>query len=162
MEVLVLALALAVMVVGLVGVVVPVMPGLLLVWLAACGSLLWQATDAAGWVVAGVLTVLFALGTVATVYLPARRGRAGGLTAKTLATVVVGALVGLVVIPVVGLLVGATVGLYLGERARLGEHAAAWGSTLDVLRAYGVGVLVELLIGITMIATWAVAVVVRL
>ena len=162
MELLVLVLALVVMLVGLVGVVVPVMPGLLIVWLASVGTLLWQGTDITGWVLAGVLTVLFGLGTAATLYLPARTGRRGGLTAGTLGAVFAGALVGFVVVPVAGLLLGAAAGLYLGERLRLGGHQPAWASTVSVLRAYGVGVLVELVIGITMIGLWAGAVLLRL
>ena len=162
MELLVLAIALLAMLVGMVGVVVPVMPGLLVVWLAGCATLLWQAPDVAGWVVAGVLTVLFGLGTAATIYLPTRRGRASGLTWRTGAVVLLGAVIGVVVLPVAGLLVGALVGLYLGERVRLRGHAAAWASTSQVLRAYGAGVLVELVIGVMMIGIWAVAVLVRL
>jgi uncharacterized protein len=161
-ELLVFGLVLVVMVVGLVGVVVPVMPGLLIVWLAGVVTLLWQGADAAGWVVAGVLTVLFGLGTAATIYLPARTGRRGGLSAGTLGAVIAGALVGFVVVPVVGLLLGAAVGLYLGERLRLGSHRPAWASTGSVLRAYGAGVLVQLAIGVTMIGVWIVAVLVRL
>jgi uncharacterized protein len=161
-ELLVLGLALAMMVVGMLGVVVPVMPGLLLVWLAACLSLLWQAGDATGWALVGMQTVLFALGTVATVYLPARTGRAGGLGARSAAITLLGAGLGFVLVPVIGLLLGAAVGLYLGERSRLGGHEAALASTGQVLRAYGVGVLVELLLGTVMIATWLVAVLLRL
>ena len=162
MELLVLALALVAMLLGLVGVVVPVMPGLLIVWLAGVGTLLWQEADLTGWFVAGVLTVLFGLGTAATLYLPARTGRRGGLTAGTVGAVLAGALVGFVVVPVAGLILGAAVGLYLGERLRLGGHQQAWASMWTVLRAYGVGVLVELVIGITMIGLWAVVVVLRL
>jgi uncharacterized protein len=161
MDLLVLLLALAVMLVGLVGAVVPVVPGLLLVWAAAVASILWQGTDAAGWAVAGVLTVLFAVATVATVYLPTRRGRQGGVPASTLGYTVLGAAVGFVVVPVVGLLLGAGLGLYLGERRRLGDHERAWASTGRVARAYGAGVAVQLVVGVTMILIWGVAVTVR-
>jgi uncharacterized protein len=157
-----LLLAFLVMVVGLVGVVVPVMPGLLLVWLAGVGSLLWQATDVLAIVVGGLLTGLFALGTAATVVLPARRGRRGGLGGSTLGFTIVGAAVGVVVVPVVGLLLGAVVGLYLGERRRLGDHEPALRSATAVLRAYGLGVLVELTLGVVMIAIWGAAVLARL
>lgn len=162
MELLILGLALAVMVVGMLGVVVPVMPGLLLVWLAACLSLLWQAGDTTGWMLVGLQTVLFALGTVATIYLPARTGRAGGFGARSAATTLLGAALGFVLVPVIGLLLGAAVGLYLGERSRLADHDAGLASTGQVLRAYGLGVLVELVLGTVMIATWLVAVLLRL
>jgi uncharacterized protein len=160
-EPLLVALALAVMVVGLVGVVVPVLPGLLLVWLASAGTMLYVGTDAAGWIVAVLLTVLFALGSGATIWLPARQGRRGGVPLRSLLTALVGAVVGFVVIPVVGFPIGAFVGLLLGEQQRHGDWQVATASVGQVLRAYGIGVVVEVVVGVIMIATWLVALVMR-
>jgi uncharacterized protein len=161
MEPLLGALALLVMLVGLVGVVVPVLPGLLLVWVASAGTMLYLGTDAAGWAVAGVLTLLFALGTGATIWLPARQGRRGGVPLRSLVAAGVGAVIGFFVIPVVGFLIGAFAGLLLGEQQRLGDWQPALASVGQVLRAYGIGVVVELVVGVTMIGIWLVAVVVR-
>jgi uncharacterized protein len=161
MEPLLGALALLVMLVGLMGVVVPVLPGLLLVWVASAGTMLYLGTDAAGWAVAGVLTLLFALGTGATIWLPARQGRRGGVPLRSLVAAGVGAVIGFFVIPVLGFLIGAFVGLLLGEQQRLGDWQPALASVGQVLRAYGIGVVVELVVGVTMIGIWLVAVVVR-
>ncbi|TVR21937.1 MAG: DUF456 domain-containing protein [Nitriliruptor sp.] len=161
MEAVVLGIAFLVMLVGLVGVVVPVLPGLLIVWLVGVTSLLWQGTDGAAWLVAAWLTGLFALGTLATVLLPARRGREAGATTASFVTALLGAVLGFFVLPVAGFLVGFVVGLLLGERGRLGEWEAARRSTLSVLRGYGIGVLIELVLGVTMVGSWLVAVVVR-
>lgn len=161
MEPLLIVLALLVMLVGMAGVVIPVLPGLLLVWLAGVSTTLWVATDTSGWAVAATLTVLFALGSAATIWLPARQGRQGGASWTSLATAMLGAGVGFFVIPVVGLLVGGLVGLLVGEWRRLGDGSAAWSSTLQVLRAYGVGVLIELVIGAAMIGIWLVAALTR-
>ena len=162
MEAVVLAIALLVMLVGLVGVVVPVLPGLLIVWLVGVASVLWQGTDTAGWLVAAWLTVLFGLGTLATVLLPARRGREAGTTTASFVTALVGAVLGFFLLPVAGFLLGFVAGLLLGERGRLGEWAAARRSTLAVLRGYGLGVLLELVLGVTMVGSWIVAVLVRI
>jgi uncharacterized protein len=161
MEPLLGVLALLVMLVGLVGVVVPVLPGLLLVWLASAGTMLYVGTDAAGWAVAGVLTLLFALGTGATIWLTARQGRRGGVPLSSLLSALAGAVAGFFVIPVVGFLIGAFAGLLLGERRRLGDWQPATSSVGQVMRAYGIGVVVELVVGVTMIGIWLVAVVVR-
>jgi uncharacterized protein len=158
---LVVALAIAAMLVGLVGVVVPVMPGLLVVWGVAVGTTLWVAADVTGWLIVVVLTVLFALGTAATLYLPARQGRRGGAPVGSLVAAALGAVVGFVVIPVAGFLLGAFGGYLLAEHRRLGEWGPAWSSLGTVMRAYGVGVVVELTLGLTMIAVWAAAAVLR-
>lgn len=161
MEVLVLGLAFLLMVVGLVGVLVPVLPGLVIVWGVGVASILWQGADPVGWTVVGVLTVLFAAGSAATIVLPARRGREAGATPRSLAAVVLGAIIGFLVLPVFGLLLGALAGLYLGEWQRLGERAAAGASTRAVLTAYGLGVLLELVLATIMLGIWLIAVIAR-
>jgi uncharacterized protein len=158
---LLIALALVVMLVGLIGVVVPVLPGLLLVWVAGAGTMLYLGTDAAGWGVAGLLTLLFLIGSGATIWLPARQGRRGGVPMRSLLAALVGAVVGFFVLPVIGFLVGAFVGLLLGEKQRHGGWDPAFASVRNVLRAYGIGIVIELVVGVTMIGIWIVAVVLR-
>lgn len=155
------ALAIVVMLIGMAGIVIPVLPGLLLVWMATVGTLLVQGMDPVGWTMAVVLTALFAAGTAATILLPARQGRRGGAPPATFALAGVGAVVGFFVIPVLGLLVGTLLGLFLGERLRLRDNRDAVAATGRVLRAYGMGVLVEAMIGVTMIGVWAITVVLR-
>jgi uncharacterized protein YqgC (DUF456 family) len=148
------------MLVGLVGTVVPLLPGLLLVWAA---GLLWVLADGGGlarWTVLGVLTVLLVVGTVAKYALPGRRAQAEGAPATTLMLGVTGMVVGFFIIPVVGLVVGGVLGVYVAERGRLGNHASAWASTRRVLVAAGIGAIVEIGAGLVMIAVWLVGVLV--
>lgn len=147
------------MLVGLVGVVVPVLPGLLLVWGA---GVTWAWLDGGGarWAVAVLLTVLLVAGTTAKYALPARRASAEGAPRHTLALGAVGAVVGFFLIPVVGVVVGGVGAVYLAEVQRLGEAGAAWRSTRAVLVGVGIGVLVELATGLVMVASWGVAAVV--
>ena len=129
--------------VGLVGVVVPVLPGAVLVWAAI---LVWAlATKTTlGWVVLAVATVSVAAVQVVKYVIPDRRLRAGGVPRRS---IVLGGLLGLVgffVIPVVGLVLGFLAGVYLSERQRLREHDAAWRATILAAKAAGVSILVEL------------------
>jgi uncharacterized protein len=158
---LLVVLALLGMVVGLLGVVVPVMPGLLLVWAIGVGTTLWVGTDAVGWGVAALLTLLFAGGGAATIWLPARQGLRGGVPLRSLVVAAVGAVVGFFVVPVLGFLLGGFGALLLAEQQRLGGWQPATSSVGQVLRAYGIGVVIELLVGVTMIAIWLVATLVR-
>ncbi len=151
-----LVVALAV-VVGLVGVVVPVLPGLLLVW-AAIAVWSTERQDERAWVVLAVVTALLAVGQVVKVVLPGRRlARAGVPGRTTLAGAGLG-VVGFFVLPVVGLPVGFVLGVYLAERARLHRHDLAWPSTLLALSAVGWSVLIELVTGALMAGTWFAAV----
>jgi uncharacterized protein YqgC (DUF456 family) len=139
---------------GIVGVVLPVLPGLILVWAA---GLWWAVADGGGagrWTVLTVMTGLLAAGTVAKYILPARATAAAGAPWTTLAAGAVGAVAGFFFIPVVGLPVGGVAGVYLAELARLGNWRRAVGSTRAALVAFGIGVLIELAAGVAMALTW--------
>lgn len=151
-------LVLLLMLVGVVGVLVPVLPGLLLVW--AAGLLwVWQDGGGAGRIAAGVLmTGLFVAGTVAKYVLPARSATGAGAPRSTLALGALGAVVGFFVVPVLGVLVGGVGAVFLAELARLHDSRAAGRSTWAVLRAVGLGMLVELAAALLIVGTWLVAV----
>jgi uncharacterized protein YqgC (DUF456 family) len=143
-----------VMAVGLAGVLVPVLPGLLLVWGA---GLVWTIADGGGaarWTVFGVLTALFVGATVAKYALPARSAAARGAPRTTLLAGAAGTVVGFFVIPVVGAPIGGVAGIYLAEYARLREARAALVATKAALVAIGIGVLIELGVGVIMVLTW--------
>lgn len=144
------------MLVGLVGVVVPGLPGTALVLAAGIGWAVLVAEDGtARWVVVGVMAALFVIGMVLKYALPGRRLK-GELPRSTLLTGAVGAVIGLVLLPPLGLLIGGVVGVYVGEVRRLGPGAPARQSTVQVLKAIGVGVLAELGAAVLMVGTWLV------
>jgi uncharacterized protein len=129
--------------VGLVGVVVPVLPGALLVWAAVAVWALLTGS-APGWAVLAVATTSIGAAQVVKYVIPDRRLRAAGVPRRS---IVIGGLLGVLgffVIPVVGLVIGFLGGVYLAERRRLGGHAAAWQSTVLAVRAAGLAVMVEL------------------
>lgn len=153
----VLALLGLAMAVGLVGVVVPVLPGLLLV---AAAGLVWaiMAEGAVPWVVFAAMMLVLAVGTVAKYVLPGRRLKQVGAPTSTLVLGGIGAIAGFFLIPVVGLPIGAILGIYLGELRRLSSGQAAWRSTLTTAKAIGVGMLIELAAGLVAAAIWLVSV----
>ena len=148
------ALAIAV---GLVGVVVPVLPGALLV-LGAILVWAWDGGSSTGWVVFAVATSFIALGSIVKYVVPGRRLKEHGIPGSTL---VLGGLIGVVgffVIPVIGLVIGFVLGVYLAELRRLGS-TAAWPATKHAVRAVGVSILIELAATLLAAATWALGVV---
>ena len=139
--------------VGLVGVLVPVLPGLLLVW-AAVTVWAFAESSATGWVVLALVTALLAVGTVVKYVVPGRRLRQAGIPWTSTAAGGVLGLVGFFVLPVLGLLIGFVLGVYLAERARLGADRPAWESTRQALVAAGWSLLIELAAGVAMAITW--------
>ena len=145
------------MLVGTVGIVVPVLPGLFLVWGA---TLVWalERQDGPGWLVLGVATVLYAVGLVAQYLLPGRRMRSAGVQGWIVAVALVVAVLGFFVVPVVGAPLGFVLAIYLLERVKHHEHAAAWRATAQAIRAVALNIGIELATAFAIIATWAVAV----
>jgi uncharacterized protein len=149
-----------VVVVGLVGIVVPVLPGLLLVW-AAVAVWCTERQDATGWIVLAVVTALALAGTALKYLLPGRRMRTEGVPTLTMVAGGALGLVGFFVVPVVGLFLGFVLGVYLAERRRLRQHDAAWASTVVALKAAGWSMLIELLTGMLIAGTWLTALLVN-
>lgn len=139
--------------VGVVGVLVPVLPGLILV---LAGIAVWAVprNDAVGWTVLGVAVLIVVLGSVAKYLLPGRRLREAGVPARTLVLGGVLGVVGFFVIPVVGLFLGFVLGVYLGELSRLRDRARAWPATRQALAAVGWSILIELATALLATATW--------
>jgi uncharacterized protein len=142
---------------GIVGVVVPVLPGALLAW-AAIAVWAFAVGSATGWAVLAVATLVIGGAQVVKVLVPGRRLRDAGVPRRSIAAGVVLAVVGFFVIPVVGLFIGFPLGVYVEERRRLGGHEAAWRSTLEALRALGLSIVIELAATVIAAGVWLAAV----
>lgn len=141
------------MLVGLVGIVVPVLPGLVLVWLATA---LWafEHPNHWSWVFFGVAGIVYAAG-VATQYLvPGRRLRDAGVRTSTLLLAVVLAIVGFFVVPVVGAVLGFVLGVFLVEMGRHRERRVAWRATKQALTAVATSMGIELAAGFLIVLVW--------
>lgn len=141
------------MLVGLIGVVVPVLPGLLIVW---AGVLVWSFAEGSttGWAVLGVVSALLAVGVLCEYLIPGQRMRRAGVRTSTLVGGVVTAVVAGVLIPVIGALLGFPLGIYLVQRSRKQGHHAAWAGTVLALKAIGLNIVIELCTALLMIGTW--------
>jgi uncharacterized protein YqgC (DUF456 family) len=138
-------------VVGLFGIVVPVLPGTILV---ALGIGIWAGAEGStsAWVVFAVAGVCLLAGVVVKYAVPGRRLKAAVPT-TTLLVGGLGAVVGFFVIPVVGVLVGFPIGVYVAERVRVGA-AGAWPSTRTAMKAVGLSILIELAAAVVATGVW--------
>ncbi len=140
--------------VGLLGIIVPILPGGILIFSAV---LVWAIVTggATAWAVFGVAAGILVLGTVVKYAVPGKRLKEAGIPASTQWTGVAVGVAGFFVVPVVGLFVGFVLGIYLAERSRLGADQA-WPSTKAALRAVGLSIVIELVAALLATATWVV------
>jgi uncharacterized protein len=134
------ALAIAV---GIIGIVVPLLPGTLLVFAAIA---VWAVVEnnVTGWVTLGVVTALLGASLLIKYTWPVKRMRAADV--RTLSLVAGGALgiIGFFVIPVIGLLIGFVLGVYLAELSTRNDQRLAWTSTKHAVKGVALSMGVEL------------------
>lgn len=144
------------MLVGIIGIVLPILPGLLLVW---GGVALWAIAEASltGWIILSLATIIIGSGLFLEVLVPGKRMRNAGVATSTLLVAVVVGIGFAFVIPVVGFFLGFPLGIYLVQLTRMSTHSAAWDATKHALKAIGLNILIELLTAISVIAIWITA-----
>ena len=137
---------------GLVGILVPILPGSSLV---VAAILLWALLTGGGtaWVVFGVAAALVVAGAVVKYVVPGRRLQVAGIPASTQWIGVLLGVVGFFVVPVVGLFLGFVLGVYLAEVHRVGRERA-WPSTVHSLRAVGLSIVIELVAAVCATLVW--------
>lgn len=145
------------MVVGIVGIVVPVLPGFLLV---LAGVFVWafDTGTTTSWVVFGVCAVIWLAGVLLQYLLPGRRMKRDGVGTGTLLLAAALGIAGMFVIPVVGFIVGFVGGIYLVEYGRSRTPAQAWARTRSALKAVLHSMGIELLAAVLIVVVWVVTV----
>ncbi|CAA9340237.1 MAG: hypothetical protein AVDCRST_MAG24-1247 [uncultured Nocardioidaceae bacterium] len=141
-----------VILVGLVGVVVPLLPGTLLV---AGAVVVWAFDERSttAWACTAVALGLLAVGVVVKYAVPGKRLKSSGVPTSTLLLGGLLGIVGFFVVPVIGLFLGFVLGVYLAEVRRLGSQRA-WPATRAALAAVGLSVLIELVAALLAAVVW--------
>ncbi len=144
-----------VILVGLAGIVLPILPGLALVVGAV---LLWALVEATavGWV---VFAICFGIGAAATVIkymIPGRKLKESGVATSTMLIALVGSVIGFFVIPVIGAPIGFMVAIYLIQWNRKGR-SEAWPATVRTGGAIALSIGIELAGGLIVFGVWLAA-----
>jgi uncharacterized protein len=144
--------------IGLVGIVVPLLPGSLLV-LAAIAVWAYFTHTTVAWVTLGVAAAILAVALLVKYLWPMKRMRSADVGTWSLLAGGVLGIVGFFVVPVVGLVLGFVLGIYLAELASRRDQRLAWASTVHALNGVALSVGVELAGALLATAVWVVAVV---
>ncbi len=153
-ETLTTLLAGALMLVGLLGVFIPVLPDLFLVWLAALGyGLLVGWGTWGGWLFA-LITLLGLVGMAAEIWVTGAGARKGGASTWGIVGGLGLGLVGLIAFPPFGGVLGLLLGVFMVEYLRHRDADQALRSTLGMGAGYGISFLVKLILALGMIGAW--------
>jgi uncharacterized protein YqgC (DUF456 family) len=144
---------------GLVGSILPLLPGLPLIWV---GAFLWAWSDGfqqVGWPTLIVLAALMIAGVVLDWVLTPVISRRAGVSWRAIGGAILGGLLGgvfLSVLPIIGTLFGALIGAILGmwfvEYQIRGDERAATAAVRAYLSGVAVTAVLNLLLALIMIA----------
>jgi len=143
--------------VGLVGILVPLLPGTVLVFGAILVWALFERTTVA-WVTLGIVAVLLAASLLVKYLWPMRRMKSADVGRMSLVAGAVLGIIGFFVVPVLGLVIGFVLGVYLAELAKRRDQRVAWTSTVHAIKGVALSVGVELAGGLLATVAWVVAV----
>ena len=144
----------ALMLLGLIGAILPVLPGSLFIWL---GALLWAWADdfnRVGWPTLLILGILVIVTWTSDLVLSTVSSRKVGATWKTVAAAIVGGMIGGIalsaVLPVVGTMAGAALGAFVGVVVLELLQQRPWRQAARVGIRYCLGSLAAALLNVTL------------
>jgi hypothetical protein len=152
--------AVAFMFVGLVGILLPIMPGTLLIWLSALAYAIVDRFETVGVPTFVVITLIALVSGTADIWMSILGAKTGGASFRSMILGVVGAIVGFVVltplIPVVGSLFGGVIGyalgVLLGQYHKHRDWRIAARASLGGLAGWGIATAVQLGGGVLIMA----------
>lgn len=145
-----------IMAVGLLGMIVPIYPGVVIIWAAALiHGLVTGFAVLEIWVMV-VMTVLMIAGSLVDNLLMGGKARQAGASWLSIGGALLAGLVGTFAFPPLGGILAAPTLLFLLEYARLRDSQEAWDITRGLLTGWGLSFIARFLIGLAMIIVWAI------
>lgn len=143
------ALAIVFILLGMVGIVLPILPGTLLIWLTVLffyiveRALGFAAIDPVSF---GVITVIALVAGTSDLWLPLLGARRSGSSRRAMLAGLLGGLLGtfLLPVPLVGTIVGYALGVLLGEYQKHGEWRKALRASAGGLAGWGLATMLQL------------------
>ena len=140
------------MIVGLAGIVVPILPGTLLIWLSVLIYAIIDGFEAIGWTSFAVITIIALVTGTADIWLPMLGAKSAGAAKRALIFGFAGGVVGFFLlgafIPILGNLLGGVLGyatgVLLGQYHKYRDWNLALRAGLGTLAGWGIGTAIQL------------------
>jgi uncharacterized protein len=150
----ILWITLFIMLVGLTSLLIPILPGLIIMWLAALGYGIVHGFERLGIVVMVLITILTIGGSLIDNLLMGAGARKGGASWMAILISLLAGLVGTLAFPPFGGFVAAPVAILLYEFIRLRDWQKAWRALIGLATGLGASFVVRFLIGLMILGLW--------
>ncbi len=153
-------LAVAFILVGIVGIIIPILPGMLLVWFTVVVYAWRTGFEVIGWPSLAFITIIALVAGLSNIWLPLLGAQKTGAAKRALFLGIVGAIVGTFVIPIpiLGTVIGYAVGVFLGEYMKQRDWRLALKASLGGVAGWGVSAIVEIVTALIILAIFVVQV----
>jgi uncharacterized protein YqgC (DUF456 family) len=149
-------ITLVVMLIGLFGLIIPILPGLVIIWVAALGYGLFAGFETHGWIIFAIISVLLIVGELAEHVLMGTMVHKEGAPWWVVLIVLVVAIAGNLIFPVLGGILAGLLALFGIEWLRLKEAEKALASSKGLLVGFAWGFVVRFATGLAMIGSWCI------
>lgn len=146
---------LVVMVLGVFGQIIPIIPGLTIAWLASLVYGVVTGFTPTAWVYFGIITALMLFGSVLDNLMMAGGAKQSGASWLAVGATTIGGVIGSLIWPPFGGLLLAMAGLLVVEVLRLRDMRRAMVSARSVAVGCGLSILARIGVGLLMIAIFA-------
>jgi uncharacterized protein YqgC (DUF456 family) len=147
-------LVLAVMIFGLLSLLIPVMPGLAIIWVAALVYGVVTGFSLGSGVLFALITGLMVVGNLADNFIMGAKAKQQGASWLAIGISLVAGVIGSLALPPFGGLIAALIALFVVEIVRLKDWRKALDSTKSMAIGCGWAAVIRFGIGIVMILLW--------
>ncbi len=142
------------MLVGLFGLIVPVFPGIVVMWLAALGYGIVTGFQTLGIVIFVILTLLMLFGVTIDNVLMGVGARKGGASWLSILVALVAGILGTLLWPPIGGVIAAPLSVLLLEYWRHRSWDQAWNALRGLASGWGLSFVVRFATGLVMMVLW--------
>jgi uncharacterized protein len=144
------------MLVGLFGLIIPIFPGNVVMWLAALVYGLVFGFGRLGGIIFAIITLLMFAAVLADNILMGAKAREKGAGWSSIIMALIAGIIGTIVLPPIGGIIAAPLVLYLMEMQRLKDSEEAIMVVKALLIGWGMAFVVRFGIGVVMFALWGI------
>lgn len=144
------------MVVGMIGIIVPIMPGIFLVWMGVFVYVYRNGFEVISLPMFLFFTLIVLVSGTSDLWLPYLGARKTGASKRTFVFGLVGSIIGSIILPIIGTIIGYVAGVFVGEYHKRRDWQQAKRAGLGSLAGWGISTAVQLVAGllIILIFTW--------
>ena len=144
LEALSFGVAVVFILIGIIGIIVPILPGMFLVWLTVLGySWVTDFQIVTPWMLVLLTVIALATGS-ASIWLPYLGAKKMGAAKRSVVLGFIGGIIGTFIMPLIGTIIGYAVGIIVGEMLKHRDLRVAIKTSIGGVAGWGISTVVEL------------------